>query len=71
VRVWCHACRDDVEGCFGGNTAFIGGRFSSLKEAHQAAVEYCGTLPSGYRIEECSDKEAGPMGAENKLSIVG
>jgi hypothetical protein len=57
VRVWCNACRDDIEGCFGGSSALIDGCFETHEEARQAAVEYCGSLPYGYRIEESRERE--------------
>jgi hypothetical protein len=56
VRVWCNACRDDDEGCFGGGSAILDGYFETRDEAHKAAAEYCGNLPYGYRIEQSDER---------------
>lgn len=63
VRVWCNACRDDEEGCFGGGSAILDGYFETREEAHSAAVEYCGNLPYGYRIEESEERKIGVVPA--------
>lgn len=63
VRVWCEACRDDAEGCFGGCSAIIDGYFETRREAQKAAVEYCGSLPYNYRIEESEEREVGVIPA--------
>lgn len=55
VRIWCEACQGDVEGCFGGDTALIAGVFETREEARAAAIEYCGSLPYSYRVEESEE----------------
>lgn len=58
VRIWCEACQGDVEGCFGGDTALIAGVFETREEARAAAIEYCGSLPYSYRVEESEGHSA-------------
>lgn len=50
VVVWCKACQDDEEGCFGGGTEAIG-KFETREEAEKAGTEYCRGFPYAYRIE--------------------
>jgi hypothetical protein len=52
VLVWCESCRDDDEGCFGGESEVIGSDFSNRDDAERAGMEYCASLPYRYRVEE-------------------
>jgi hypothetical protein len=56
VRVWCEACRGDPEGCFGGVSELISNRFATREEAEARALEYCGSLPYSYRVEEVNEQ---------------
>jgi hypothetical protein len=37
--------------------------FSTSEEARRAAIEYCGSWPYSYVVEECEEDAAGPMRA--------
>lgn len=63
VRVWCDACRGDVEGCFGGSSELMPKYFSTSEEARRAAIEYCGSWPYSYVVEECEEDASGLMRA--------
>jgi hypothetical protein len=56
VRVWCDACRGDVEGCFGGSSELMPKYFATSEEARRAAIEYCGSWPYSYVVEECEEE---------------
>jgi hypothetical protein len=60
VRVWCEACWGDAEGCFGGISELMPSRFETVEEAEATALEYCGSLPYGYRVEEASEQDVDP-----------
>lgn len=57
VRIWCEACREDPEGCFGGVSELMTTHFETREEAEATALEYCGSLPYGYRIEETNEQD--------------
>jgi len=63
VRVWCDACRGDVEGCFGGSSELMPKYFATCEEARRAAIEFCGSWPYGYVVEECEEDAASLMPA--------
>jgi hypothetical protein len=61
VRIWCEACWGDPEGCFGGVSELMPSCFETRAEAEATALEYCGSLPYGYRVEEAGEQNVDPV----------